>query len=302
MTDVEAVAVQEKEEAQAGAAAPTASSQAPLPNLTQTLADVTEEIQKTQQAVDEATTSLEKTGEELETSKAELRQWQQKKAALERLQQEVAGVRENVAQRRQSAAEAHQAGQTFLQETHERLNRQVGEATRQQIEQVDGAGDPLRQQVATSQTEVGEAEAAVAEARRDATWHDARLQQVKSQLQQLPGEIQAAERQLENRRTAVQTAADGGRMPEAYLLLLDVQRALDDLEETAGEDRERQLLAELDGRWQKAYQAQTALAARQAALQQKQAALAEAQSALRAHDQERKQNILKASADDRSSG
>ncbi|NLH08396.1 MAG: hypothetical protein GX484_12415 [Chloroflexi bacterium] len=273
-----------------------------MPAFEQALSEAGTEVTELQSAVDDARKALTQTEGELQTQENALRRAKERRARLERMQQEVQNTRQAVEARRKAAAEAHQAGQKFLESARQQLREHVDESTRQQIDAADTALDEQRAKLKALREELPDLEQKAAWSRTQAEHHAGQMQQAKAALQGLPGRIHAAQSRLNNQQKAIEKAVAGKRWREAYLYSRDLERALGELEAAASADTEAGLLRTLDERWQAWADAADEADKHARALEERQAALKQAENDLMLHEQQRMRQIDKQQSDDRASG
>lgn len=273
-----------------------------MPAFEQAFDEAGAEVEELQAGVDDAREALTQTEGELQAQETALRRAKERRARLERLQQEVQNTRQAVAERRKGAGDAHKAGQEFLESARKQLGEHLDENARQQIDAADTGLDEQRSQLTALREELPGLEEKAAWSKAQAAHHDAQMQKAKAAWQGLPGRIHAAQSRASNQQKAVEKAVAGKRWREAYLYSRDLERALGELEAAASEETEAGLLGDLDGRWQASEEAAGQADEHARAFEDRQAALKQAENDLMLHEQQRMMNIDKQQGDDRASG
>lgn len=208
-----------------------------------------EELQK-------AETDLAEANEMLANAQKLAKERTAKKSALQPLQRMVDDIDANqlAAKNQREAADKEKGeAEAVRDDLSAQLQKQLSEdhcaGIDKVIEEVDGEIRRLQQDVQTRTQEIATAEESANQAKDKVTSLEAGFREAQAQLRQLPAQITAAQSRVVRLKDAARSAADSGRASDAYILLKDLERAIEALKSAADPSKETQLQGFLLTQW-----------------------------------------------------
>jgi len=210
------------------------------------LADLLKELRGQLQQTE---ADIAKENSELLGSQNTLKQLTAKKAALQRVADDLAASQSGVGKQREAANAEKEDSEKARQELLVRLKEQLSQEFRDDIDAaikpVDDEIVSLQKEVAALKQQVPEAEKAATQAKYHAAALETALRETEAEIKQLPAQIAAATGQIAKLKEAANKDADGGRASEAYILAGDLKQAMDALQGLVDPDKETQLAKRL---------------------------------------------------------
>jgi len=216
-------------------------------------------------------------------------------AAVEQLVKEIAATQGAVKTLREKVASEKAAAEKSFYDLQKRINAELPEERRNVINtvitKIDAAIAEAKKKSEEAQAHTVEAEKSIAATKQKAVTAEAEHQAAGVQFRQLPQEIEAARGRVAKLTGEVKTAMDAGRVNDAYMRLLELKQAMDELPKLSSEENQKKLADQITERRQATMTAQDDFLKAGEDLNKRKAEQAEAEGNYKKRVQEREADL-----------
>jgi chromosome segregation ATPase len=261
-----------------------------------------EELQKLQAERDNAEADISNLSKTLQDAQAKLSvanatrtSLAPRVAAVEQLVKEITITQGTVKTLREKVASERAAVEKGFSDLQKRINAELPEERRNAINtviaKIDAAIAEAKKKSEEAQVCTVEAEKAIVAAKQKTATANAEHQAAGVQFHQLPQEIEAARGRVAKLTGEVKTAMDAGRVNEAYMRLLELKQAMDELPKVNSEEYQKKLADQIAERRQATMTAQDDLVKAGEDLNKRKAEQADAEGNYKKKVQEREADL-----------
>jgi chromosome segregation ATPase len=216
-----------------------------MPTLEEELQQLQGERKKAEAEITNLSKSLQDTQSKLGLANTFVTSLAPRIAAIEKLVRDIATIKMSLKALREKILSERAGLQERLANLQKEINAQLPESLRNgikaSIEKVDKAIAEAKKKMEEAQNRTVEAEAAVSRTKEEASSAEAEYQAVNTQFHRLPQEIELVRGRVDKLTSDVKTTIDTGRVNEAYMRLLELKLAWDEMPNLYGEEQQKNL-------------------------------------------------------------